>query len=290
MKKIIVYTLLLMTGLTLRAQTPKQIYNAQPTVEGWTKAAEYEVFNPDNLYDRINGAAPLFLEFNCEEMTALFLNSQLKDNYITIQVYRHATPQDAFGMYASERSSDLEYFNIGIEAQGDNTNMYFVTGSLYIKMWLSGSFGKEKQLQEYAARFSENLKQSVEYPEMFGIFPDEYKIQHTQTYITSSYIGHSFLKNVYATDYEQEGKRYQMFIVDAKTPEAPREMLNKYYEFTKQPAHIQEGFMVIEDRYNGSIPLYWKDRFIMGIIGETPESMNTEQVLSTYIKDAVKSF
>lgn len=281
MKKIIIYTLLLLTGLTLRAQTPEQIYNAQPTVEGWTKAAEYEVFNRDNLYDRINGSAPLFLEFNFEEMTALFLNSGSTDNYITIQVYRHATPQDAFGMYASERSSDLEYLNFGIEAQGNNTTMYFVTGSLYIKMWVSGNFGKEKELQQYAATFSENLNQSVEYPAMFSVFPGENKIQHTQTYITSSYIGHSFLKNVYATDYEQEGKLYQMFIIDAETPEAAREMLNKYYEFTKQPANIQEGFMVIEDRYNGSIPLYWTGHFIIGIMGDTPEDMNIEQALAT---------
>jgi hypothetical protein len=279
-----------MTGFMLRAQTPEQIYSAQPAVEGWTKPAEYEVFHRDNLYDRINGSAPLFLEFNFEEMTALLLNSKANDDYITIQVYRHATPQDAFGMYASERSSDLSYFDIGIEAQGDNTNMYFVTGSLYIKMWVSGSFGEENQLQEYAAKFSDQLQQSVEYPEMFRVFPDAYKVQRTETYITSSYIGHSFLKNVYAVNYEQEGKQYQMFIIDAKNTDTAREMLNKYYEFTKQPANIEEGFMIIEDRYNVSIPLYWKGRFMMGIMGETPEGMNTEQVLSTYMQDAVKSF
>lgn len=34
-------------------------------------------------------------------------------DYITIQAYRHATPEDAFGMYSSERSSDLEFLPVG---------------------------------------------------------------------------------------------------------------------------------------------------------------------------------
>ena len=70
-----------------------------------------EVFNPDNLFDRINGAAPLFIENNFREMTSM--EYKKGSEYITIQAYRHATPEDAFGMYAAERSSDLAYLPVG---------------------------------------------------------------------------------------------------------------------------------------------------------------------------------
>lgn len=49
---------------SLKAQTPDELKSWLPPVDGWTVSGEVEVFNPDNLFDRINGAAPLFLENN----------------------------------------------------------------------------------------------------------------------------------------------------------------------------------------------------------------------------------
>jgi len=40
-----------------------------------------------------------------------------------------------------------------------------------------------------------------------------------------------------------------------KTTETAKEIFIKYYEFTKQPTGFKEGFMILEDRYNDSIPM-----------------------------------
>lgn len=48
----------------LKAQTPDELKSWLPAVDGWEISGEVEVFNPDNLFDRINGAAPLFIENN----------------------------------------------------------------------------------------------------------------------------------------------------------------------------------------------------------------------------------
>lgn len=85
---------LLPAGL-LSAQTPAELKSWLPAVDGWTVSDEVEVFGPDNLFDRINGAAPLFLENNFREMTSM--EYKKGTDYITIQAYRHATPEDAFG-------------------------------------------------------------------------------------------------------------------------------------------------------------------------------------------------
>ncbi|MDR1919572.1 MAG: hypothetical protein LBQ65_08005, partial [Tannerellaceae bacterium] len=62
---------MLLSFQLLQAQTPEELKAWLPPVAGWTIAEEAEVFNPDNLFDRINGAAPLFLENNFREMTAV---------------------------------------------------------------------------------------------------------------------------------------------------------------------------------------------------------------------------
>ena len=280
MKEIITLIFVSLTVFGLRAQAPEQIYEAMPTLDGWSKSAKYEIFHRDNLFDRINGSAPLFLEFNFEEMTALELSSDLNDaDYLTIQVYRHATAQDAFGMYASERSTDLPYYNLGVEAQGDNRNMYFVSGPLYVKIWVSGDFGKTDNLVEYATAFCDNLQQSTSYPEKFRFLPEENKMTHTEIYVPSNYMGHTFLKNVYASDYQQGEKRYQLFVIDAGTPDQAVEILKRYYEFTKQPVDITEGFMTMKDKYNGDVLLYWKEGYIVGSIGEIPENVDMGKIM-----------
>jgi hypothetical protein len=69
---------------------------------------------------------------NFREMTSV--DYKKGDDYITIQAYRHATPEDAFGMYASERSAELTYLpRVGGEAQGDDENLFFFAGTIYVK-------------------------------------------------------------------------------------------------------------------------------------------------------------
>lgn len=87
--------LFLLPVCPLKAQTPDELKSWLPAVTGWTISDEVEVFNPDNLFDRINGAAPLFIENNFREMTSMEYKKGA--DYITIQAYRHATPEDAFG-------------------------------------------------------------------------------------------------------------------------------------------------------------------------------------------------
>ncbi len=65
------------------AQTPQELKSYLPAIPGWTISEKVEIFSPDNLFDRINGAAPLFIENNFREMTSMeYANA---DNYITIQ-------------------------------------------------------------------------------------------------------------------------------------------------------------------------------------------------------------
>ncbi|MDR1810934.1 MAG: hypothetical protein LBR34_11155 [Prevotella sp.] len=252
----------------LSAQTPEELKSWMPEITGWTVSEKIEIFNPDNLFDRINGAAPLFIENNFREMTAL---EYVKgDEYITIQAYRHASPEDAFGMYASERSSELKHLPIGGEAQGDNESLYFFAGCIYVKMSGSGSGDMSSTLQQIGGELAQKITPDAGYPAMLRLFPQEKKMPYSESYITSSYIGHEFLRGVYASVYTDENdKPFQLFAIDAQTPDAAREILNKYFAFTKQPLDFQEGELTVKDRYNGNIPIIWKGQYITGVYSES---------------------
>lgn len=266
-----------LTILTVKAQTPEQLKSWLPAVEGWTINDEIEVFNPDNLFDRINGSAPLFIENNFREMTSLEYKKD-KD-YITLQVYRHASPQDAFGMYASERSSELKNLPIGGEAQGDNANLFFYAGNIYVKMWGNSTKDIEPVINKIGAEFADKIDPKAAYPSIFQLFPPNGKVPYSETYTTSNYIGHEFLKNVYLVKYSRGDKPFQLFVVDGMTTEGAKDILTKYYTFARQALDFKEGAMIIKDRYNGDIPAFWKGQYIIGVFSEDGDAGDVADLL-----------
>jgi hypothetical protein len=253
------------------SQTPQQIYTALPQVEGWKLSPDMEIFNRDNLYERIDGAAPLFLENNFQEMTTTtYTSNSDSNNYITIQVYRHATPVDAFGMYASERSQDMEFYSgIGGEAQGDGYGLFFFVGPIYVKMSASNEGENiSAAMKTIASGLAGKTGYDGAYPTIINAFPQEGAIPHSAAYVTQNYIGHEFLKPVYTVNYELFGRKFQAFVIDAKTTENAKQILSDYFKFTKQNEPFSEGNLLIKDRYNGSIPVVWKGHYLIGAFDE----------------------
>lgn len=272
----------LLTLQTLPAQTPVQLRSWLIDVPGWDLPKETEVFNPDNLFDRINGAAPLYIENNFKEMTSL--EYKKGDDYITIQAYRHATPEDAFGMYASERSGELTYFPIGGEAQGDKKNLYFFAGSFYVKMW-SNSDAVQETLQAVGKALSTRIDPTASYPVIVKCFPEKGKISHTEAYITKGYIGHEFLRSVYTAKYEQDGRIFQLFVLDAGSEDGVKSVLSDYFSFTGQPSSFEGTALQIKDKYNGDLPVIRKDRYLVGAYSEDGKAVpDAELLLKALVK------
>ncbi|MDR1886483.1 MAG: hypothetical protein LBQ70_01075 [Prevotellaceae bacterium] len=270
MKRKISYTLLsLFLAGQVFAQKPENIHSCLPVLKDWKISPDIEVFDTDNLYERINGAAPLFLENNFREMTSMVYTRG--DDYITVQAYRHATPEDAFGMYASERSSDMTFYpDIGGEAQGDDYGLFFFSGSIYVKMSSnSQSEAVTNAFKEIAAGLAAKIDTSASYPDIFDSFPKDGLIPHTQAYITQNYIGHEFLKPVYTADYNRNEQKIQLFVIDGKTREGAKKILSDYFGFTKQSLNFAEGNLRADDRYNGNIPIVWRGQYVIGAFRES---------------------
>ena len=267
----------------LTAQTPQQLTEWLPKVDGWTVSEDVEVFSPDNLYDRINGAAPLFIENNFREMTSM---EYLKgDDYITIQAYRHATPEDAFGMYASERSAGLDHFRIGGEAQGNNESIYFFADNIYVKMWGSSSEDISSTLQLIAEKFAQKIKPNADYPPIIKAFPKEGRVPYSESYVTSNYMGHTFLNNVFNVAYKNDNQSFSAFVIDLKSKDKVNDVLTQYLTFTKQPIKI-EGTMIIKDKYNGDVLVLFRENYIFGVFSDGSSEAETYK---TFLEELAKN-
>jgi len=265
------------------AQTTAHLNAKLPQIAGWTVDETVEIFDSDNLYERINGAAPGYFLFNFKELSCFeYKQNSVGDNqpYITIQVYRHATKEDAFGIYASERPSESNFQSFGAEGYQEGSMLNFFVDDCYVKIESpSSEEGTVSAIKQIAQEYGRNINPQPVFPLQLQSFPAENKIPHSELYIPTGFLGHEFLANAFTANYEVSGKKYQLFIIDAGTTEQSNTMLTKYFQFTKQTVKIREGRLTIKDRYNGDLECQWKGRYIWGIVNDNKAPVKIDEVL-----------
>ena len=142
-----------------------------PEIKGWKQSGEPQTFLPGTLYEYINGGADLYLAYDFQELKVTeYLDD--KKATVTVEVYRHKSPTEAFGIYSQERLPDANYLNIGAQGYMDKNILNFLAGSFYVKI-NSYNTGADDQgvLQAFAKKIEENLNERGGLPSLLVRFP-----------------------------------------------------------------------------------------------------------------------
>jgi hypothetical protein len=248
-----------------------------PEIKGWDLVASEKVYGPSDLWDLIDGAADTYLSYSFMDLhLADYINETgLK---VRVELYRHNTFDNSFGIYAAERNPDYHFIGIGSEGYLEEGALNFLCGYYYVKL-TSASRGVEAQnaLVHIAGSIEENLGQVYNWPEIFQLFPfgqDPY----SEHYIAENFLGFEFLHSAFITDYKIDEEEFQVFIIRTTTKEEALEMIGKYLEFTGQKEKVCDGQINIKirDPYNGDIYLLLKGNMLAGIIGCENETVSEE--------------
>ena len=282
---IIIFVAFAFSHLSI-AQTPAELIAKLPPIAGWSVMAdEMETYNPDNLYDKINGAAPAYIVYDFKEMTFLEYIKDIEGDdlppYISIQIYRHGSPTDAFGIYASERPLQTNFISAGTQGYQEGAMLNFFVDNLYVKIESPHTDDEVVNIvRRIAQEFGSNVNNEPFFPPVLFEFPAENKIENSELFIPSDFLGHQFLTNAFSARYEASGRRYQLFIIDTGSIEQANALLIRYLQFTRQDTdRLSEGRLTINDRFNGDIEVQWKGRYIWGIVNDNNAQINVEGVL-----------
>jgi len=67
------------------------------------------MFDPDTLYEEIDGEAELFLPYGMERLTVAIVGKvSAPGGEVRMELYRMASPQDAYGIWSQHRFPDQE--------------------------------------------------------------------------------------------------------------------------------------------------------------------------------------
>lgn len=247
---------------------------------GWRQSGGIQIFEPKNLYHYIDGGADLYLKYDFQELKVAEYQSDQKA-MVTVEVYRHKTPNHAFGIYSQERLGGAYYLNIGTQAYIEKGNLNFLKGSYYVK--ISGSdIGPEedKVLTAFAKKMEVTLEGRKSLPSILSSFPQEGKKEHSEIFIAQNFLGYSYLQGAFTADYHLSGNKFKLFVIEGSAQADCRNMLQTYFESTgNSQITLVEGRFSLKDPYHGEMDFFWKGKYIWGVL-----NLDDSVLRSKYLK------
>ena len=238
-----------------------------PQIAGWQLSAEIQRFAPKTLYEYINGAADLYLACDFEELQVAEYGNAQKASII-VEVYRHRTPRDAFGIYSQERPPEAQVLSVGAQGYIDTHILNFLTGRHYVKISSANTGAEDREvLQRFAGGMAASLEGNGTLPAPLNLFPGEGKRGNAEKYIVRNFLGYPFFSGVFTAEYELTGRKFRLFIIEANDGTACREIVQKYLRQAKAPnREVNEGRYAIADPHHGVVELQWKGKYIWGAV------------------------
>lgn len=152
------------------------------SVGSFKAAGPSDVYRKDGLYGYINGGAELFLQYGFEELSVVRYiedSAPATEKEITLEVYRMASPAEAFGIFSLKREGD-ERVSPEIEAVHwlSPSQAGLVKGSFYINITGMNAAGEE--IESFAAAASTKIDAASVLPPEISLLPASGRVKGSE--------------------------------------------------------------------------------------------------------------
>ena len=139
MKTVLLAALLLLTiavPAAGAAELPHPVLEALAAKGEWKLLEPVRTFGPDNLYEEIDGEAELVLPYGMERLTVAVLGRAARPgSEVRVEMYRMASPRDAYGIGSQYRHPDQEILRIPpSEAIVSDTSADVFRGDTFVRV------------------------------------------------------------------------------------------------------------------------------------------------------------
>lgn len=256
-------TLVIILNLLI-SNIDNQVNDFFPDIENFSSDDNVEIFNPDNLFDYINGAADLYLKYEFEELY-LKRYKGASNKSIKIEIYKHSSQKTAFGIYSIERPQFSNFINIGYEGYIEEGILIFYIDRYYVKILGYDINDYDKLFYGIGSKVAEKLKSSEIELDLFAYFPKEGRVNKSEKYIHKNFLGYESLGGALISEYDINGEYFELFTIEMDSKEKCRQMIIQYLsEVNFSSPDSAEDSIEIADPYNGEIIFNIVGRYITG--------------------------
>jgi hypothetical protein len=191
-------------------------------LDGLRPMGDTEFYNAENLFEKIDGRAPAYLNFNFQQLRCRsFTVAGAAGSFVDVYEYRFDTPANAFGMFALERDPKGGPLDFAPDGYASGMGFFFRQGNCYVQVTASdqnpGTLGWAKAAAENRAKSlpadDAGLAARRRLPAT-GLDPASVE------FVQDSAQGLAFLKNVFQARYDFAGKKLPFFMMVTSAPDA----------------------------------------------------------------------
>lgn len=153
----------------------------------------------ETLYQYMDGGADVYVLYDFQ--TLLHQEFKVKEADITVDIFDMGTPDNAFGMYSSERSPSYDYISMGAEGYRNQGILNFLKGRYYVKLAGFGS-GADAVLDQFARSIAARIDGIAEFPALLQKLPQVNRKPRSEQYVLKDPLGHAFLGPAYLVSYD----------------------------------------------------------------------------------------
>ena len=249
-----------------------------PEIEGFKKTGDVEIYDSDNLFDYINGAADLYLSYEFEKLQLQRYNDPNNGSLI-VEIYELSTLSNTFGIYSAERPDEGKWLDIGQQGYFEKDILNFYQGRFYVKMMSMKLEMSADIMMNIANKIEDVLPKIDDKMELIGLFPEEGKISNSERYINKNFLGYESLSEAYTAKYSIDNKKFDLFIIKNKNSNECKIMLTNYSNsIGLDTIKISQGKIDILDPFLGEFPIAWINEYIVGAINFTDEKTALEYI------------
>ncbi|MCX6565084.1 MAG: hypothetical protein NTW38_01440 [Candidatus Aminicenantes bacterium] len=269
------------------ASVQTSVVDLLPEPEGWMISEPPQKYLPETLFEYIDGAAENFLSYDFVEL-ALGRYRGAGGAEMTVEIYDMGAPDNAFGIYGSERYPDSRFLPIGVQGYIEDGVLNFFAGRFYVKL-LAYPAGTETEaaLKLFAAEILKGIPEPGAFPLPVRAFPKDWLVENSEKFILRDFLGLAFLSRGFIASYRPaEAADFEAFIIEAENEAGARRMFEAIigrFSGTGPTVARPDAVVRLKDPYLANILIVPEGRFLCGAtkIKDGAEKAGEKIVLET---------
>jgi hypothetical protein len=204
-----------------------------PEVPGFTPLAAVESFGPDNLSDKIDGKAELYLPAGFKEMSCRsFRLAAVGEAHVEVFLYDMGSPPNAYAVFSGQRRPGAPSIPLTANAYATVNALFFTQGRFYVEIVADrAAAALQTSLEAYATALLAKLPAAGATTNLAALFPKEGLARDTVRLCATDVFCLEGLNNVLTGEYKLKAGTATGFIAQRDTPEQAQAEARRYLDF-----------------------------------------------------------
>jgi len=192
-----------------------------------------ERFDAENLSDKINGKAELYLSAGFSSLVSQrYQDENVSGLWIEVFVYDMDSGQNAFAVFSAQRRENAESLDFTQYAYSSPNAVFLTHGRFYLELIASQVSSQGSQtMQQLAVTFIGNTQTATVTIAEREIFPDEDLDPDSIALIAADAFGHEQMDQVYTAEYRLNEEFLMAYLSRRRSPGEAQKLADAYGSF-----------------------------------------------------------